>query len=79
MLCLFLESSVVIVSIYRFDVKIRKMIVGLSLLFVFFLLPNVLMFSKVNSWRIALEIISREWKLRYEGNFEGSVTTVAKK
>lgn len=37
MLCLFLESSVVIVSIYRFDVKIRKVIVGLSLLFVFFL------------------------------------------
>lgn len=35
MLCLFLESSVVIVSIYRFDVKIRKVIVGLSLLFVF--------------------------------------------
>lgn len=35
--CLFLESSVVIVSIYRFDVKIRKVIVGLSLLFVFFL------------------------------------------
>lgn len=62
MLCLFLESSVE--SIYRFDVKIRKVIVGLSLLFVFFFLPNVLMFSKVNSWRIALEIISREWKLR---------------
>lgn len=36
MLRLFLESSVVIVSIYRFDVKIRKVIVGLSLLFVFF-------------------------------------------
>lgn len=31
------------------------------------------MFSKVNSWRIALEIISREWKLRYEGNFEVGV------
>lgn len=67
---------------YRFNLSIRckdsksDCWIVSSICFFFF---NVLMFSKVNSWRIALEIISREWKLRYEGNFEGSVTTVAKK
>lgn len=67
---------------YRFNLSIRckdsksDCWIVSSICFFFF---NVLMFSKVNSWRIALEIISREWKLRYEGNFEGSVSTVAKK